>query len=144
MDVYNDFQNIVRSENVSEVIDKYHLRKGRECLDFPTKKAMDDFLSVLDVLKLCRRESYQWIVKFAKILSSLSVAQCALFIHVIGGGALIEYAISEGISEQAAQQMWCRIVRKNPELKDIKRRRFKDDARRPLERDLGECPCSTE
>jgi hypothetical protein len=146
MDVFNDFQRIIRSDDLVDVIDKFHIHKGRECVDIATKIAMRDFLSVLDSLKNCNRSSFPWVVKLAKILSTLTPSQCALFLHVIGGGELIQFAISEGITEQAAHQMWWRVVGKNPELKDIKRRRKNhgdantrgDVSRQPLEGDMGE------
>lgn len=46
MDYYNDFQNVVRSDDIALIIDRYHLRKGRECVDTETLKAMKDVLSV--------------------------------------------------------------------------------------------------
>lgn len=138
MECFNDFQNIVRSDNLTEVIEKYHIRKGRECIDDETRKAMRDVLSILDSLKTCGKASIPWILKFAKIISTFSPSQFSLFIHIIGGGQLIQYAISEGISEQAAHQMWWRLVRKNPELKDIYRRRFcHDNTRQSMEGHLG-------
>ena len=48
MDVYNDFQNMVRSDNLAYVIDRFHLRKGRECIDYDTKILVNDSLEVLN------------------------------------------------------------------------------------------------
>ena len=138
MDCYNDFQNMVRSDNIANVIDRFRLQFGKECVTIETKRAMRDLLSVVDVLKNCKKESYPWIIKFSKILATFSPTQCGLFLHIIGGGALIEYAIAEGVSEQAVQQMWSRIVHKNPELKELTKRRSKNGTQRVLEGDVGQ------
>lgn len=137
MDYFNDFQRVVRSDDISAVIDRYRLKQGRDCTDTETRRAMRDVLSVIDAMKLCRRDSYPHIIKLARFCASFTPTQCALFFHVIGGGTLSEYAISEGVSEQAAHQMWCRIVRKNPELDGIHKRRHVNGTRQPLENRLG-------
>lgn len=128
MNYYNDFQNVVRSDDLTELIDKYHLRAGRDCTDDETKRAMDDVRNVIDALKLCRPSAHEAVINLAKVLASCSPTQFRLFIHIIGGGALIEYAIREGISEQAAHQMWWRLVNKNPSIKDVHRRRTRNDS----------------
>lgn len=123
MDYYNDFQNMVRSDNIAEVIEKHHLRIGRDCTTNDTKMSIDEVRDVLNVMKQCRRSTYPALIKLCQYCASLTVVQLALFLHIIAGKPLISFAISEGITEQAAQQMWARIVAKNPDLANIRKRR---------------------
>jgi hypothetical protein len=51
--------------------------------------------------------------------------------------------MAEGITEQAAHQMWMRIVRKNPDLANIRQRRRKDEPQRLLEERVGKSPRKT-
>jgi hypothetical protein len=131
MDVYNDFQCMVRSDNLEQVIDKYHIRKGRDCTDNDTKQSLNEVRDVLDAMKNCRRKTYPQLIKLCKYCASFTVVQLALFLHIIAGNPLISFANGEGITEQAAHQMWCRMVARNPDLAIIrnKRRRKNDNER---------------
>lgn len=131
MDYYNDFQNMVRSDDIEQVIDRYHAKKGRDCTDSATKSGMNEVGNVIDELKKCRRTTYPALIKLCRYCASFTTLQLALFLHIIQGLPLISFATSEGITEQAAHQMWCRMVAKNPDLASIrKKRRAKDDAKR--------------
>ena len=138
MDVYNDFQNMVRSDNLSEVIDRHHLRKGRECIDYDTKIAMNEVGNVLDEMKKCKRSTYPALIKLCRYCSLFTVEQMALFLHIISGRPLIEYALCEGTSEQAAQQMWERMVAKNPDLANIRKKRHHNGTQRILDRGVAQ------
>ena len=141
MDYYNDFQSMVRSDNLEQIIDRYHVRKGRDCTDFDTKRSMNEVKDVLDSLKACRRQTYPALIKLFKYCASFTTLQLALFLHVIQGLPLISFATSEGISEQAAHQMWVRMVAKNPDLANVrkKRRNKNGESQRVLEGRLGRC-----
>lgn len=143
MDVYNDFQRIVRSDNLVYVIDRFHLRKGRDCTDFDTKCAMNEVGNVLDEMKKCKRSTYPALIKLCKYCASFTVVQLSLFLHIISGNPLISFAKGEGITEQAAQQMWERIVAKNPDLATIRKRRRENEPQRLLEKRMGKSPRKT-
>ncbi|MBO5905671.1 MAG: hypothetical protein J6Q84_04555 [Kiritimatiellae bacterium] len=130
MDVYNDFQRMARSDNIAEVIDRHHIRIGRDCTDNDTKQSLNEMRDVLDSMKKCRRKTYPALIKFCKYCASFTVVQLALFLHIISGNPLISFANGEGITEQAAQQMWERIVAKNPDLANIRKRRRKNEHKR--------------
>jgi hypothetical protein len=51
--------------------------------------------------------------------------------------------MAEGITEQAAHQMWGRIVRKNPDLANIHKRRRRNESQRLLEKRMGKSPRKT-
>ena len=141
MELYNDFQNMVRSDNLAEVIDRHHLRIGRDCTDFDTKCAMNEVGNILDEMKKCKRSTYPALIKLCRYCSLFTVEQMALFLHIIQGLPLISFALSEGITEQAAQQMWERMVAKNPDLANIrKKRRHQNEPRRILEGRVDESP----
>lgn len=141
MELYNDFQNMVRSDNLAYVIDRFHLRKGRECIDYDTKTAMNEVGNVLDEMKKCKRSTYPAIIKLCRYCSLFTTVQMALFLHIIQGLPLISFANGEGITEQAAQQMWERMVAKNPDLANIrKKRRHQNEPRRILEGRVDESP----
>lgn len=127
MDVYNDFQRIVRSDNIADVIDRQHIRIGRDCTDNDTKQSLNEMRDVLDSMKKCRRKTYPALIKLCKYCASFTVVQLSLFLHIISGNPLISFANGEGITEQAAQQMWERIVAKNPDLANIRQRRRKNE-----------------
>lgn len=125
MDYYNDFQNMVRSNNIERVIDKHRLHNGKDCIDFDTKQSINEVMDVVDEMKKCRRKTLPHLIKLCRICASFTVVQMALFLHIIQGLPLISFAISEGISEQAAQQMWVRMCNKNPDLAVVRNKRRK-------------------
>lgn len=143
MDVYNDFQRIVRSDNIADVIDRQHIRIGRDCTDNDTKQSLDEMRDVLDAMKKCRRKTYPALIKLSKYCASFTVVQLSLFLHIISGNPLISFANGEGITEQAAQQMWERIVAKNPDLANIRKRRRRNEPQRLLEKRVGKSPRKT-
>lgn len=130
MDVYNDFQRMVRSDNIDLVIEKYHLLKGRDCADYRNNQSLIAMQEVMSAMRAVSRKAYPALIKLCSICVSLTVSQLALFLHITAGNPLISFAKSEGISEQAAHQMWCRIVRKNPDLANIRKRRRKYEYKR--------------
>lgn len=143
MDVYNDFQRIVRSDNIADVIDRQHIRIGRDCTDSDTKQSLNEMCDVLDAMKKCRRKTYPALIKLCKYCASFTAVQLSLFLHIISGNPLISFANGEGITEQAAQQMWERIVAKNPDLANIRKRRRRNEPQRLLEKRVGESPRKT-
>jgi hypothetical protein len=130
MDVYNDFQRIVRSDNIADVIDRQHIRIGRDCTDNDTKQSLNEMRDVLDSMKKCRRKTYPALIKLCKYCASFSISQLSLFLHILSGSPLISFAMAEGITEQAAHQMWCRMVARNPDLANIRQRRRKNEHKR--------------
>jgi hypothetical protein len=127
MDVFNDFQRIVRSDNIADVIDRHHIRIGKDCTDNDTKQSLNEMRDVLDAMKKCRRKTYPALIKLCKYCASFSISQLSLFLHILSGSPLISFAMAEGITEQAAHQMWCRMVARNPDLANIRKRRRKNE-----------------
>lgn len=140
MDVYNDFQKMVRSDDIAKVIDRHRVRIGKDCADNRNNQSISEFAEVLSAMRAVGRKAYPALSKLCKLGASLTVHQLALFLHVTAGGPLISYAMAEGITEQAAHQMWCRIVRKNPDLANIRKRRHRNEPQRLLEKRVGKSP----
>ena len=130
MDYYNDFQRMVRSDDISKVIDRHRVRNGKDCADNKHNQSISELAEVLSAMRAVGRKAYPALSKLCKLCASLTVHQLALFLHVTAGGPLISFAMAEGITEQAAHQMWCRIVRKNPDLANIRKRRRKNEHER--------------
>lgn len=123
MDYYNDFQRIVRSDDIGRVIDRFAVKRGRDVEDPSLRRDMDDVLCVVDAIKAARETSYPALINLACICASLTVEQFSLFAHVLCGWGLTEYANSRGVSREAVHRQWRRIVAKNPSLADMARRR---------------------
>lgn len=124
MDWYNDFQRMVRSDDISRVIDREAVRPGRDVESPAVRRDMDDVLVVVDAIKSARETSYPALINLACICSSLTVEQFALFAHVLCGWGLTEYANSRGVSREAVHRQWKRIVAKNPSLAYMTARRI--------------------
>jgi hypothetical protein len=127
---YNDFQRIVRSDDITKVIDRHRVRNGKDCADMKHNQSISELAGVLSAMRAVGRKAYPALSRMCKICASLTVHQLALFLHITAGGPLISFAMAEGITEQAAHQMWCRIVRKNPDLANIRKRRRKNEHER--------------
>jgi hypothetical protein len=127
VDYYNDFQKMVRSDDISKVIDRYRVRNGKDCADNKHNQSISELADVLSAMRAVGRKAYPALSTLCKICASLTVHQLALFLHITAGGPLISFAMAEGITEQAAHQMWMRIVRKNPSLANIRKRRRKHE-----------------
>jgi hypothetical protein len=143
MDVYNDFQRMVRSDDITKVIDRHRVRIGKDCADMKHNQSISELEGVFSAMRAVGRKAYPALSRLCKICTSLTVHQLALFLHISAGGPLISFAMDEGITEQAAHQMWMRIVRKNPDLATIRKRRRKNESQRLLERSVGESPRKT-
>lgn len=141
MDYYNDFQKMVRSDDISKVIDRYRVRNGKDCADNKHNQSISELAGVLSAMRAVGRKAYPALSRMCKICASLTVHQLALFLHVTAGGPLISFAMAEGITEQAAHQMWARMCVKNPDLANIrKKRRQKNEPQRILEESMGGSP----
>lgn len=122
MDYFNDFQNVVRSDDIERVIDRFAVRRGRD-VEYPdVRRDMDDVLGVIDAIKAARETSYPALIGLAGICASLTVEQFSLLAHVLCGWGLTEYARFRGVSREAVHRQWRRIVAKNPALADMTRR----------------------
>lgn len=130
MNYYNDFQRMVRSDDIAKVIDRHRVRNGKDCADNKHNQSISELTGVLSAMRVVGRKAYPALSKLCKLCASLTVHQLALFLHVTAGVPLISFAMAEGITEQAAHQMWCRIVRKNPDLANIRKRRRKNEHKR--------------
>jgi hypothetical protein len=126
---YNDFQRIVRSDDITKVIDRHRVRIGKDCADNKHNQSISELAGILSAMRAVGRKAYPALSRLCKICASLTVHQLALFLHITAGGPLISFAMAEGITEQAAHQMWCRIVRKNPDLANIRKRRRNEHER---------------
>jgi hypothetical protein len=140
---YNDFQRIVRSDDIAKVIDRHRVRNGKDCADNKHNQSISELAGVLSAMRAVGRKAYPALSRLCKICASLTVHQLALFLHITAGGPLISFAMTEGITEQAAHQMWCRIVRKNPDLANIRKRRQRNEPQRLLEKRVGKSPRKT-
>jgi hypothetical protein len=134
---------MVRSDDITKVIDRHRVRIGKDCADNKHNQSISDLAGVLSAMRAAGRKAYPALSKLCKICASLTVHQLALFLHVTAGGPLISYAMAEGITEQAAHQMWMRIVRKNPDLANIRKRRRRNEPQRLLEKRVGKSPRKT-
>lgn len=124
MDYFNDFQRVVRSDDIERVIDRFAVRRGRDVEVPELRRDMDDVLCVVDAIKAARETSYPALICLAGICASLTVEQFALFAHVLCGWGLTEYARSRGVSREAVHRQWRRIVAKNPSLAHMTARRI--------------------
>ena len=127
MNYYNDFQRMVRSDDIEKVIANHRVRIGKDCADMKHNQSISELAEVLAAMRAVGRKAYPALSRLCKLCASLTVHQLALFLHITAGGPLISFAMAEGITEQAAHQMWCRIVRKNPDLANIRKRRRKNE-----------------
>jgi hypothetical protein len=131
---------MVRSDDITKVIDRHRVRIGKDCADMKHNQSISELAEVLAAMRAVGRKAYPALSKLCKLCASLTVHQLALFLHVTAGGPLISFAMAEGITEQAANQMWMRIVRKNPDLANIRKRRRKNEPQRLLEKSMGQRP----
>ncbi len=130
MDVYNDFQRMVRSDDIEKVIGCHRIRIGKDCADNKHNQSISELADVLAAMRAVGRKAYPALSRLCKICASLTVHQLALFLHITAGGPLISFAMAEGITEQAAHQMWMRMVARNPDLANIRKRRRKNEHER--------------
>lgn len=121
MNYYNDFQRMVRSNHLEDVISKYREWRGRECLTPEQVRAHADVADVLDSIYRSSPASHVALIRLARICSRLSKQQFGLLIHILRGGTFTEYAIGEGVTGAAIGQRWSTVVSRLPILKCIRR-----------------------
>ena len=121
MDWFNDFQNIIRSDDIERVIDKHRLRRGRdvECEEIIRKRR--DILGILDALYACDPASYPAAIRLANVFHAVTPDQMRLIIHTLRNGTFTEYALSEGVTKAAVGQRWKTAVKRSPLLAKVKR-----------------------
>lgn len=119
-DYFNDFERIVRSDDIDSVIDNHRLRDGRSCLTSEQERSRADVLSVLDVLYSAPDASRPALIRLASIVSSLEPGQLGLLVHVLRGGTFTDYALCEGVTKAAVGQRWKTIVGRCPLLAEVK------------------------
>lgn len=119
-DYFNDFERIVRSDDIDSVIDNHSLRAGRGCLTPEQERSRADVLSVLDVLYAAPDASRPALIRLASIVSSLEPGQLGLLVHVLRGGTFTDYALCEGVTKAAVGQRWKTIVGRCPLLAEVK------------------------
>lgn len=119
-DYFNDFERIVRSDDIDSVIDNHRLRDGRSCLTPEQERSRADVLSVLDVLYSAPDASRPALIRLASIVSSLEPGQLGLLVHVLRGGTFTDYALCEGVTKAAVGQRWKTIVGRCPLLAEVK------------------------
>lgn len=116
MDTYNDFQNMVRSNNIEDVIDRYREWRGRDLRTPEQIRSHNDVKSVLDAIYASCPSSHAALIRLAEICSKLSPKQFDLLIHILRNGTLTQYALSDGVSTSAVSQRWKTVVGKCPDL----------------------------
>lgn len=119
-DYFNDFQTVVRSDDLDSVIDRHRKRPGRDCLTGEQLRCREDVLAVLDVIYDSPKASRKALIALASIVASLDAAQLDLLVHVLRGGTFTDYAIGEGVTKAAVGQRWKTIVRRCPALAYVK------------------------
>lgn len=119
-DYFNDFERVVRSDDIDSVIDNHRLREGRSCLTPEQERIRADVLSVLDVLYSAPDSSRPALIRLASIVSSLEPGQLGLLVHVLRGGTFTDYALCEGVTKAAVGQRWKTIVGRCPLLAEVK------------------------
>lgn len=119
-DYFNDFERIVRSDDIDSVIDNHRLRGGRSCLTPEQERSRADVLSVLDVLYAAPDASRPALIRLASVVSSLEPGQLGLLVHVLRGGTFTDYALCEGVTKAAVGQRWKTIVGRCPLLAEVK------------------------
>ena len=119
-DYFNDFERIVRSDDIDSVIDNHRIRGGRSCLTPEQERSRADILSVLDVLYSAPDASRPALIRLASIVSSLEPGQLGLLVHVLRGGTFTDYALCEGVTKAAVGQRWKTIVGRCPLLAEVK------------------------
>lgn len=121
-DYFNDFVNVVRSDDIGSVIDRHALRPGRDCMTAEQTRSRDDVLAVLDVIYGSPSTSRPALIALAAIVATLDVRQLDLLVHVLRGGTFTDYAMYEGggVTKAAVGQRWKTIVRRCPALAYVK------------------------
>ena len=119
-DYFNDFERIVRSDDIGSVVDNHRLREGRSCLTPEQERSRADVLSVLDVLYAAPDASRPALIRLASVVSSLDPGQLGLLVHVLRGGTFTDYALCEGVTKAAVGQRWKTIVGRCPLLAEVK------------------------
>ena len=119
-DYFNDFERVVRSDDIDSVIDNHRLRDGRSCLTSEQERIRADVLSVLDVLYSAPDASRPALIRLASIVSSLEPGQLGLLVHILRGGTFTDYALCEGVTKAAVGQRWKTIVGRCPLLAEVK------------------------
>ena len=136
MDWYNDFQNMVRSDDIARVIDRHHLRKGRDLESAAFLRKKKDILGILDALYACDPESYPAAIRLANVFHAVTPDQMKLVIHTLRNGTFTDYAMEEGVTKAAVGQRWKTVVKRSPLLAKVKRG-SNGKPRRILEGDMG-------
>lgn len=121
MDWYNDFQNIVRSDDIARVIDRHRLKKGRDVDSEASLRRKRDILGILDALYACDPESYPAAIRLANVFHAVTPDQMRLIIHTLRNGTFTEYAMDEGVTKAAVGQRWKTVVKRSPLLAKVKR-----------------------
>lgn len=121
MDWYNDFQNMVRSDDIARVIDRHRLRKGRDLESAASLRKKKDILGILDALYACDPESYPAAIRLANVFHAVTPDQMKLVIHTLRNGTFTDYAMEEGVTKAAVGQRWKTVVKRSPLLAKVKR-----------------------
>lgn len=121
MDWYNDFQRMVRSDDIEGIIDRECLRRGRDIESRGQKRKRKDILGILDALYACDPASYPAAIKLASVFHAVTPDQMKLIIHTLRNGTFTEYAKCEGVTKAAVGQRWKTVVKRSPALAKVKR-----------------------
>ena len=74
MDYYNDFQRIIRSDDITKVIDRYLLRNGRDCADSRNNQPISEISDVFSAMRAVRRNAYPALIKLCCICATLTIS----------------------------------------------------------------------
>jgi hypothetical protein len=126
----NDHKTVNPVGDINEVEDKIDpsyvdSRSKAPLLNFDekkTKRNLEDCENVLEVLKTCHHTSFKHVACLFALFVTIS-ANAPLLVSVLNGSSFVEYAKEHGITKQAVQQMWNRMVDKSNVLANVKERR---------------------
>ena len=117
MDWYNDFQRMVRSDDIGRIIDRHGIRRGKTC----RTRQEESVLSVLDAIYASDPSAYPALIRLATIFHAVTPDQMKLIVHVLRGGTFTQYAMTEGVTKAAVGQRWKTAVKRSPLLAKVKR-----------------------
>ena len=117
MDWYNDFQRMVRSDRIEDVIDRHGIALPKH----GHTKEEESVLSVLDAIYASDPSAYPALIRLATIFHAVTPDQMKLIVHVLRGGTFTQYAMTEGVTKAAVGQRWKTAVKRSPLLAKVKR-----------------------
>lgn len=116
----NGWRRMVHPDSIDELL------QARDVMPMEDDTASDemdgilnDCRNVLRTLRGCGASSLPYVLRLFLLFASLTPDQFSLVKSVLDGRTLCEHAKEHGVSKQAVQQRWMRMVGSHPELKGV-------------------------